>query len=1571
MRKKNWVLKIGVLLLLSCIHFTSVKVIAADPLTEFKDINTVDKDTKIAKGGAIPGDYSTAIRLTDESSYFFKGTKDDVTYNEIFKFGSDRSKQKVVFEESSMKKNPSKDNSVRLNKIGILNGEYIDLRINIGYKSKNDKGKGILELYVPSYKNTDIKEEFLWFSTSKGGTSTEVYFEYEFLKHETEERVTDYKGMWNFKRINGNKEVSINLDTSHALYVYENTSTVYRKDLNNDQLMYVTGSKLAGDDYRNEFTNLLNLPNGVFHTNMVTKNAGANFKYESDPITKLELGYPQIIGLENKDSDSREISYQVIQDMPKQIDKDFYPDKYEMIVKLDESIDVNSVGYEVKDVAGNIATSNFSATRDVATNTLILSVSEKTLESTGFIDNSYRVNLKGTLKPSFEKNKTKYFKDGYYEFPASVHYETNENKSGVSTGKAKLKAGISADYIRQTVGQGSKTTDADWKAKTISDLFTNMIGAYEGDDLVIESIESKTFLNKGEDFVDVTLKGSNSGLKKVVRVFVDVLELKSVKIHYLDQDGKEISPIVEETGFEKHPYDFTNKKIEIPNYSFFEVDEQKGSAITGIFGEPKEVNIYLKYQLNDQQVTVDYVDSEGNPIAPQFVDTLTPNKQHTFDAAVVPGYQVTSAKIDNVEITSVDKSKVNVPLKDKEVKVIFTYKSVHFTSVLDANPKIISPRGTIDYSLEVKSGMIYPQGIPAADYGDVSIAIQIDPNIDDVTDIKVVNASGEEVGTGIYTPGTGQLTASLNQPVKDTENLRVTYKATVNNTVVAKDKIKAKASVTAKYQVNGRNEVISSESNLVEVVVKDSDSKTINIHYVDDKGKEIKALEPESGKELQDYDFEAKTKVEIPGYTFVEVDEDKGLPIKGVLPGGAEAEDIYLVYKLAELDVKVKFVDETGAKISPDKSTTIISTNKKTIDSEVVPGYKLQTVKVDGVEDTLIDNSKVEIIGKTKPIEVVFVYQSVHFKMQLSSNTNVVPPNGTIKYTLTVTSGMKFKEGDSIPNYKDLAIKLPIDPKLVNITDIKVLDDKGEVIGKGTFDKINKIVDVVLTKLVKSTETLKLTYTATASNEVAPGNLIKTKAEMSAKYEINGAEKAISGKSNEVIVTVKSSEQKGVTIKYVDPKGNAIPGVDPDTEVGSELQPYDFTEKTKRKIPGYKFKEVDEQEGLPIKGTFGAGSDDEVIVIVYELDELPVTVNYVDGKSNNRKLWKSKKQDVKVASTFKPKAEQIPGFKVIGATVNDTNVEVSADGSIEFVMPEKATDVKFIYEPNHVKATIKANKDSATQDEEVKVTGTITSLMKYPGEIPVENYGDDFIVTINTKPANKNAKAISDVVLKTESGDDVTGKIETFEDYVTIGLSKKVKDTENLIVTFKTNVKDNGVTGEHIKYGLDVESSYKLYTDKADDVYESKVSATEFSDTLISGSVRLVEAPKTINFGELTFTGASQRLDNPIIDGKLAVVDSRKGSKNWSLQVSVPIPLKDGNLLLPAKLRYKTDGSDDVLSATAQDIYVNKKQQDRVVISDEWKKGGKGVSLEVDSKDMLKSGNYSGTIRWSVVEAEN
>ncbi|MFY8330934.1 MucBP domain-containing protein [Vagococcus carniphilus] len=1545
MKKQSLLKKIGAILLLGSLFAVGTKVSAVDPgytaVSQMPGINIIDSKTKLptAGGNIIPEEFAKVLRVSDEMSYSSVGTsKIDKAY--------------VEFDRPAAYANPNAQRYVQINKIGVFQGRFFDLRIHVDKvtPAPGKKEKGTVRIYTPTTKSEDFL--FVWTRLAYEGATTTI--RYEFLDSATK-RPIDYQGMWNFRRINTWKSIELTNsdDYLHGTYAYNVNKLQYKTDYAKETML-ITGDKNgtseALDSY---FTTLFKTEDGSYtHKYELTDGSQARVRYDSQPITKTEMPTPELMGHVHEDYPN--ISYTAYQDVPEQAMDTFYPNGFILNLKFDEAVDMDSVDVDIKQVQDPSfnASKYFTVLPDKSNNMVRIMLSNAAYKDSNFIDSSYRFDVDASVKD--KQNLSKYYKDGYYHIPAKAYYSTSEKPSSiVQTADSLTKAVIQATPITQHAVKGTDTSK--WKDKSVSDLFKDTYGAYDGDDLVIDSIENKSFSSVGDTKVSVTLKGSKSGLKRTFEVPVKVTEVKSAFIHFTDETGKEISKTIEKNGAEGEQYDFNDSIKEIPNYTFSKVNETKGSPIKGVFPTSKEINIYVEYKMNDQLVTVNHVDEDGNPIAKATAEKYAPNSDHTLGSVVVPGYQVASVKVDGQGKTLSEDGKVNVSVKDKPVTVDFTYKAVQFSLSLDSDKKLVSANDTIDYTLDVKSGMKYPVGTESGTYKNVSITIPVDSKIKSISDITVVDSENAVIGTGEYNDG--KITVTLTETVKDTDSFKVNYTATVKGDAPSGQIIETKATMKASYDVNGATREVVKNSNKVDVSIKDSATKTVAIHYIDEKGKKIIDPAEMPGLELQAYDFSNEIKT-IPGYKFVKVDETKGLPIKGILPAGNAKENIYVVYELAELKVTTNHVDEKGKSIAKESTQELLSGSDYTIKSVSVPGYKVKSVQVDGKDVPLTSEGNVVISVKDKEIAVKFTYESIHFTMKLSSDKLGVSPRGAIDYTLEVKSGMTYPEGTEAADYEGLEIAIPIDSKIDEVSKIKVVNGKNEVIGEGTFSggKLN----VKLTKTVKSTETIKVTYTATVKNDVQEGQSIETEATMKATYSVNGEDLVITNKSNKVNVTVTDAATKAVKIHYVDDKGKEIH--DPTLKTGAELQDYDYSDEIIT-IPGYKYVKVDEEKGLPIKGTFSAGNKAEDIYVVYEQDEFAVTTKFVDEKGQAIAAETVKKYIAGKEYTIP--SVSVPGYKIKSVKVDGVDKPLSEGSKVVVSIKDKPVAVTFAYES--VQYSLKLSVDKATVSQKDKLTYTldVKSGMVYPEGTSADNYTNVKIeVPIDSRLTN-----VSDIKILNSKGDSVgIGQFDTDSGKLKVSLTESVKNTEDLKLSYTAEVKEDAKTDEVIEAKATMTASFQVNGESREISRESnKVNST------IAGGLVISSRPETIDFGEVSYKAKDFTVDNPSVSDSLEVTDTRSDKTDgWSLTAKVVTPLNDNGKVLDGNMVYRKAGKDLDINST-QVIYSNQDQsKTKVDVTETWGNtaDSDGVKLKFKYTDKMKKGSYTGVIRWTLMAGQ-
>ena len=1614
-----------IIFVFSCFVFLGNKQVLAatypsgiKSIVEYPNVRLVDPKTKIAEGGyEISEEYSTLIRPSSKLTFTSKGARNDVTN---LKLGSGSG---VNFYGEDIKKAPNSPHYIQLNKAGIYQGDYMDVRLN--FKSiespKNEKARYI-NVSTQNAAASSNSNGFLQMDFKGSPNDGQAYIIVEFLRSGTEERL-DYKGTWNYKRLNDYKSVAIDTSSEKTedlfAYKYSKPDEYPKKKTdrikgsspdhymfyeprpqwagealspfpipnsqieNGERYLQFYGRGYNSNDLRENLSVSFNAKDGQypFVFSLIRGRSTGWLKYESEPITKMQLPTPQAVGLE---SEKGIYSFEVSQDMPKQISDNFYPFDYKLEVEFDTEIEmIPGSRYQITNVDGEDVTNKFFEKPYVSADNRKLVFSLKnagtTLKAEDFVDNAYTINMDVKMKGDkdiYGKSYKDYFENynftdpdtgekltkGYYRLPIRAQYETSEytgkRRSLVSSTKSKMIAKPTVESAKTIkVKQGSST--ADWSTKfSPEDLFNGIDPVLSDEKMVFSSIEDKKFTNIGKTQVKVVLKGEKSKVEHVEKtqmVDVEVLAATDAKIHFVDSDGKEISTSVSKAGFEGEEYDFTDSIKEIPNYTFSKVNETKGSPIKGVFPTSKEINIYVEYKMNDQLVTVNHVDEDGNPIAKATAEKYAPNSDHTFSSVVVPGYQVASVKVDGQGKTLSEDGKVNVSVKDKPVTVDFTYKAVQFSLSLDSDKKLVSANDTIDYTLDVKSGMKYPVGTESGTYKNVSITIPVDSKIKSISDITVVDSENAVIGTGEYNDG--KITVTLTETVKDTDSFKVNYTATVKGDAPSGQIIETKATMKASYDVNGATREVVKNSNKVDVSIKDSATKTVAIHYIDEKGKKIIDPAEMPGLELQAYDFSNEIKT-IPGYKFVKVDETKGLPIKGILPAGNAKENIYVVYELAELKVTTNHVDEKGKSIAKESTQELLSGSDYTIKSVSVPGYKVKSVQVDGKDVPLTSEGNVVISVKDKAITVKFTYESIHFTMKLSSDKLGVSPRGTIDYTLEVKSGMTYPEGTEPADYEGLEIAIPIDDKIDEVSKIKVVNGKNEVIGEGTFSsgKLN----VKLTKTVKSTETIKVTYTATVKNEVQEGQSIETEATMKATYSVNGEDLVITNKSNKVNVTVTNAATKAVTIHYIDDKGKEIH--DPTLKTGAELQDYDYSDEIIT-IPGYKHVKVDEEKGLPIKGTFSAGNKAEDIYVVYEQDEFAVTTKFVDEKGQAIAAETVKKYISGKEYTIP--SVSVPGYKIKSVKVDGVDKPLSEGSKVVVSIKDKPVAVTFAYES--IQYSLKLSVDKATVSQKDKLTYTldVKSGMVYPEGTTADNYTNVKIeVPIDSRLTN-----VSDIKILNSKGVSVgIGQFDTDSGKLKVSLTESVKNTEDLKLSYTAEVKEDAKTDEVIEAKATMTASFQVNGESREISRESnKVNST------IAGGLVISSRPETIDFGEVSYKAKDFTVDNPSVSDPLEVTDTRSDKTDgWSLTAKVVTPLNDNGKVLEGNMVYRKAGKNLDINST-QVIYSNQDQsKTKVDVTETWGNtaDSDGVKLKFKYTDKMKKGSYTGVIRWTLMAGQ-
>lgn len=145
-------------------------------------------------------------------------------------------------------------------------------------------------------------------------------------------------------------------------------------------------------------------------------------------------------------------------------------------------------------------------------------------------------------------------------------------------------------------------------------------------------------------------------------------------------------------------------------------------------------------------------------------------------------------------------------------------------------------------------------------------------------------------------------------------------------------------------------------------------------------------------------------------------------------------------------------------------------------------------------------------------------------------------------------------------------------------------------------------------------------------------------------------------------------------------------------------------------------------------------------------------------------------------------------------------------------------------------------------------------------------------------------------------------------------------------------------------------------------------------DYVFDGILRIVSAPKTIDFGTLQLADKVQTVHPQSIDDDLVISDTRLAQNNgWSLSAKVTKPLTNsGGKTIPNALSYNT-GKSSILLSDSDAIIESNTSKGNVDISSDWGNTdkSKGLKLSYNPAEMSSGnvlGTYTGEVTWTISE---
>lgn len=263
----------------------------------------------------------------------------------------------------------------------------------------------------------------------------------------------------------------------------------------------------------------------------------------------------------------------------------------------------------------------------------------------------------------------------------------------------------------------------------------------------------------------------------------------------------------------------------------------------------------------------------------------------------------------------------------------------------------------------------------------------------------------------------------------------------------------------------------------------------------------------------------------------------------------------------------------------------------------------------------------------------------------------------------------------------------------------------------------------------------------------------------------------------------------------------------------------------------------------------------------------------------------------------------------------------------------------------------------------VEADGNMVVTLK----IPKEDSGlDDYEATVKVKVIN--LLSVLTVKFVNEADEELPAYTMTLtqKDGVDFVVSDKV-DLTDTQYGIQKQIEKLELAGFEISERPSKETEFLLDNTEVTAVYK------------VNGLVYLSSAPKSINFGTVTYDAKVKRVDDGIYDKDLIVDDTRVTKSKWILGaklVSQMTNLDDESIKLVDSLQYVNEDQTIILNDGLQSIYqANEeasKNMSRTNISNTWgsTKDSNGIKLVIDpTKSKVLKGQYVGEIEWQFMEA--
>ncbi|MFS0988761.1 MucBP domain-containing protein [Enterococcus casseliflavus] len=593
--------------------------------------------------------------------------------------------------------------------------------------------------------------------------------------------------------------------------------------------------------------------------------------------------------------------------------------------------------------------------------------------------------LSGTIGASYDASTDEYKLsiDGYTldesqlpENSTGVFSETAQTITYIYTKNPVPAADVTIEYVDL---EGNEIHASQTISGNVGDSFDVSTDQYK------LSIDGYTL---DESQLPENLKGVFSETAQTVTYIYtkNPIPAADVTIEYVDLEGNEIHASQTISGNVDDSFDASTDqyKLSIDGYTLDE--SQLPENLKGVFSETAQTvtYVYTKNPIPAADVTVEYVDTEGNEIHAS--QTISGNVGDSYDASTEK-YQLT------IDGYTLDQSQL-----PENLKGVFSETAQTITYVYTKNP--IPAADVIVEYVDTEGKEVHPSQVISGNVGDSYDAStdQYKLSIDGYTldesqlpeNLKGVFGETAQTVTYIYTKNPIPA-ADVTVEYVDTEGNEIHASQTISGNVGDSYNVS-----TEKYQLtiegytldesqlpeNSKGVFSESAQTVTYIYTKNPISAAdVTVEYVDTEGKEIHSSQTISGNVGDSFDASTdQYKLSIDGYTL----DKSQLPenLKGVFSETAQTITyIYTKNPIPAADVTVEYVDTEGNEIHPSQ----------TISGNVGESYDASTEKyqltIDGyiVDESRLPQNAKGTFGKEEAT-VTYVYTKENAATAIISN---------------------------------------------------------------------------------------------------------------------------------------------------------------------------------------------------------------------------------------------------------------------------------------------------------------------------------------------------------------------------------------------------------------------------------------------------------------------------------------------------------------------------------------------------------------------------------------------------------